>query len=89
MIQVQATIQNEHGIHCRPSALIIKSIGTYDGRIEVSCVNGRSNPRSMMGLMSLGLAKGVEILIEVEGPGEQDMADRLKVLFETHFDFER
>lgn len=89
MIQVQATIQNEHGIHCRPTALIIRSIGNYAGRIEVSCENGRSNPRSMLGLMSLGLAKGVAIVIEVDGPDEAEMAERLKELFETHFDFVR
>lgn len=89
MIQLQATIQNEHGIHCRPTALIIKSIGNYDGRIEIICGNGRSNPRSMLGLMSLGLAKGVCITIEVEGPDENGMAARLKDLFETEFDFVR
>jgi len=89
MIHVQATIQNEHGIHCRPTALIIRAIGDYTGRIEVICENRRSNPRSMLGLMSLGLAKGTDITIEVEGPDEQAMADKMKELFETHFDFER
>lgn len=89
MVQVEAIIQNEHGIHCRPTALIIRSIGDYAGRIEVVCEERRSNPRSMLGLMSLGLAKGTLITIEVDGPDEQAMADKLKVLFETHFDFER
>ena len=89
MITIQATIQNEHGIHCRPTALIIRSIGDYAGRIEIVCGDGRSNPRSMLGLMSLGLAKGVDIVIEVEGPDEESMAIRLKELFETHFDFVR
>ena len=89
MFCVQATIQNEHGIHCRPSALIIRSIGDYEGQIIVSCECGSSNPRSMLGLMSLGLAKGTPIRIEVEGPDEESMAQRLKELFETHFDFPR
>jgi phosphotransferase system HPr (HPr) family protein len=89
MIQLQATIQNEHGIHCRPTALIIRAIGDYAGRIDIVAQSGRSNPRSMLGLMSLGLAKGVEIVIEVEGPDEEMMANRLKELFETHFDFVR
>lgn len=89
MIQIQATIQNEHGIHCRPTALIIRSIGDYSGRIDIICGCERSNPRSMLGLMSLGLGKGVEIVIEVEGPDEEAMAVRLKELFETHFDFVR
>jgi len=89
MICVEATIQNEHGIHCRPTALIIRAIGDYAGRIEVVREDMRSNPRSMLGLMSLGLAKGAVITIEVDGPDEAMMAGKLKELFETHFDFER
>jgi len=87
MFEIQATIQNEHGIHCRPTALIIRTIGDYSGQIMVACESGKSNPRSMLGLMSLGLAKGTHITIQVDGPDEVEMAHRMKELFETHFDF--
>lgn len=87
MYRIQATIQNEAGIHCRPTAIIIKTIGEYDGRIEISHANGRSDPRSMLGLMSLCLSCGTEITIEVEGPDEEAWANKLKDLFEYHFDF--
>lgn len=87
MYQVKATIQNEAGIHCRPSAVIIKSIGDYQGTIEIENSHGRSDARSMLGMMSLCLTRGTEITIEVDGPDEQVWAQKLKDLFEYHFDF--
>jgi len=89
MVKVEAVIRNEHGIHCRPTAVIMKAIGGYAGVINVIAPEGRTDPRSMLGLMSLCLVKGTAVTIEVEGPDEQDMADKLKVLFETRFDFPR
>lgn len=89
MVTVHAVIRNEHGIHCRPSAVIIREIGDYDGHIELTCAHGDCNPRSMLGLMSMGLECGTEVTIQVEGPDEAAMAARLKELFETRFDFER
>lgn len=87
MIKVQATVQNDAGIHCRPTALIIKTIGDYAGAIEISTENGTANPRSMLGLMSLGLAKGTAVEISVDGPDEEVWSLKLKELFEYHFDF--
>lgn len=89
MTEVEAVIRNEHGIHCRPSALIIRDIGDYPGSVEVLTEEGQCNPRSMLGLMSLGLACGTRVTIRVEGPDEAEMAGRLKQLFETRFDFHR
>lgn len=87
MYRIQAIIQNEAGIHCRPTAVIIKTIGQYEGRIEIINAEGRSDPRSMLGLMSLCLVKGTAVTIEVEGPDEERWANKLKDLFEFHFDF--
>ncbi|HMO52635.1 MAG TPA: HPr family phosphocarrier protein [Kiritimatiellia bacterium] len=89
MFHVEAIIQNDDGIHCRPSTMIIKHIGDYPGRVDI-CLNGsRVDARSMLGLLSLGLSKGTALVIEVEGPNEEELAQGLKILFETHFDFPR
>ncbi|MGA1193214.1 MAG: HPr family phosphocarrier protein [Kiritimatiellia bacterium] len=87
MIKIKATVQNDAGIHCRPTAVIIKTIGDYAGTIDVSCESGSANPRSMLGLMSLGLAKGTVVEITVDGPDEQAWSVKMKELFEFHFDF--
>ncbi len=89
MVEIEAVIRNEYGIHCRPSAVIIREISDYPGSITVISDDGECNPRSMLGLMSLGLACGTSVRIRVEGPDEEDTAASVKTLFERNFDFSR
>ena len=48
MISRTATIQNGHGIHCRPSTVIIKAMSNYDGTIRVVGEQGETGCRSVM-----------------------------------------
>ena len=85
-----AQVRNEYGIHCRPAAIIAKEAQSYGGSIMIS--NGKSGPvaaKSVMGLISLGIACGQTVKIEVDGPDAESMADTMRELFETNFDFSR
>ena len=83
----KAIVANTQGIHCRPSALIVKEFQGYPGRIRVSHGGETCDVSSVMQLLSLELHMGSEVTIEVEGENEQAVADRAVELFETHFDF--
>jgi phosphocarrier protein len=87
MIEVQAIIRNEAGIHCRPSAMIVKDAMAYPGTIIVTSAAGSCDLKSIMGLLALGLGPGEEITIVVTGPDEADYGHALRKLFETQFDF--
>jgi phosphocarrier protein HPr len=87
MIERKATIQNSQGIHCRPSAMIVRFVGDYAGEILVRGVRGETKCRSIMELMSMELYPGTEVTIQVEGPDEEEFCHDLVTLFETHFDF--
>lgn len=82
-----ATIQNKQGIHCRPSALIVKEFQDYPGRIQLSNANGKCDLDSVMQLLSLEMNMGSAVTIEVDGGDEAVAADRLVELLETRFDF--
>lgn len=82
-----ATIANAQGIHCRPSAVIMKEFAGYPGSIHLSNSNGTSDVSSVLGLLSLEMTQGSVVRVEVEGPDESAKADRLVELLETHFDF--
>ena len=82
-------IRNSAGIHCRPSGVILRSIQqefpfhtvtvtTEDG--EVAVVD------SILALISLGLCKGTEATLTVEGPEEEKAVERIGDLFEFEFD---
>ncbi len=87
MISRTATIQNGHGIHCRPSTVIIKAMSNYDGTIRVVGEQGETGCRSVMELMSMELYEHTPVTIEVDGPDEGTIGDQLVELFERHFDF--
>lgn len=87
MKEAKATIQNAQGIHCRPSAVIVKQASGYDGNITVSTESGIANLNSIMELMTLELYPGVEVTIRVEGPDEDRVCQELVDLFQAHFDF--
>lgn len=87
MKEMKAVVQNAQGIHCRPSALIVKYANDYDGKIKVVGENGSCSLRSIMELMTLELYPDSEVTIQVEGPNEEQVCQELVDLFETHFDF--
>ena len=87
MTERKAVVRNAHGIHCRPSAVIVKAAEAYEGTILVRSNNGEADCRSIMGLLCLGLEEGAEVVVCATGPDEETMAGKLVELFETRFDF--
>ena len=87
MFEAKAVIQNEAGIHCRPSAILVKEGMAYAGEILVTAKTGTSTLTSALECIMLGLEKGVEVVIQVTGPDEEAFCNKLVELFETHFDF--
>ena len=87
MFEAKATIRNEAGIHCRPSAILIKEGSAYPGEILVTADSGTCSLTSALELIMLGLEQGAEVAIQVTGPDEEAFGRKLVELFETHFDF--
>jgi len=87
MVEIKAVIKNKAGIHCRPTAEIVKAVAEYDGIITVIAESGSCEVGSALELLMLGLEHGAEISIQIEGPDEEAAAPRFKKLFETNFDF--
>ena len=82
-----AIIANTQGIHCRPSALIVKEFQGYTGTVRISNDHGSCDVSSVMQLLSLEMHQGSKVKIEVMGENEAATADRLVALLQTNFDF--
>jgi len=87
MIEARAVIQNEAGIHCRPSVILVREGVAYAGKIRVTAASGMCTLTSALEVLMLGLEKGAEVTIQVAGPDEGAFANKLADLFERHFDF--
>ncbi len=83
-----AVIRNNAGIHCRPSAVIVKEARGFNAEIVVRSSRGdTANPSSAIELLALGLDQGSEIEIQAKGPDAEPCCRRLAELFETQYDF--
>ena len=81
-------IENEAGIHCRPSSLIMQKIAEYpECSFKPACSEGEVDLSSILDLMSLGLEKGAEVEITVNGTNEEEACREIAELFAYEFDF--
>lgn len=87
MVTKQAIIQNSAGIHCRPSAVIVRAFADYEGTLCAETKNGRCDLRSVLDLIALGMDAGTEVTLTVTGPNEEETCQKLVDLFEFKFDF--
>lgn len=86
-VQGKATIQNEAGIHCRPSAHIVKALEGYKGKVRVWHEEGETDLCSMLGLMMMAMTQGTDVSVEVSGPDEEAQLETVIELLEHVYDF--
>jgi phosphocarrier protein len=73
MVKGEITLRNESGLHARPASLFVKEASKYNSEIKVIKGNKECNAKSIIGVLSMAVAKGDLITIQAEGPDE-DMA---------------
>lgn len=85
-MQVNAvTIQHEAGLHARPAALFVQVATKFSSRIWIEKGSKKVNAKSIMGVMSLSVAKGNEIMLIADGKDEADAIEALGKLIDSNF----
>ena len=80
MITKEITITNSSGLHARPAALWVQMASRYKSSIKIKYNNSEVNGKSILGLLSLGLASGSQFQLIVDGEDEQDATENLETL---------
>ena len=65
------------GLEARPVALLVQVASQYESSIYVEIQEKKVNAKSIMGMMSLGLAEGEKITIIANGPDENDAVEAI------------
>lgn len=71
MVSKKITIKIPTGLEARPVALLVQVASQYDSKIYVECDQKKVNAKSIMGMMSLGIAAGEEITVSADGVDEE------------------
>ena len=71
MLEKNVIIKNETGLHARPAASFVQFVKKYDESIEIILDNKVADAKSIFNVMSLGISKGTEITLRVDGENEE------------------
>lgn len=77
MVERTVQVVNESGIHARPAAAVVNFVKNYKGTVEVSNNGKKGNLKSIISIMSLGMKKGSDITLFVEGENEETFIEEL------------
>jgi phosphocarrier protein HPr len=82
MAKKTLTIGFKIGIHSRPAALVVMKVRQYTANEVIFTHKGKTAPgNSLIGLLTLGIAEGSEIMIEVKGPGDDKVLSEILEYF--------
>jgi phosphoenolpyruvate-protein phosphotransferase/dihydroxyacetone kinase phosphotransfer subunit len=86
--ELRLHIENRLGLHARPAARFVGALGGLDTRVEVSNATrarGPADGRSLIGLATLAVAQGEEIVVRARGRQAAEALDALRALAAENF----
>ncbi len=85
MISRQVTITNSSGLHARPATFFIQKANSYKASVWVEKEDRKVSAKSLLGVLSLGVAKGMTITLIADGQDENAAITGLVELIENGF----
>ena len=78
MIKKSIKVQIPEGTDARPIAVLVQVASQYESQIYVECGEKKVNAKSIMGMMSLSVCAGDEVVIVTEGVDEAEAANEIE-----------
>lgn len=85
MYKEEVALINETGLHARPASVFVKEAGKYEADIQIIKDGKKYNAKSIMGILSMGAAKGDKLTISAEGADEKEAVKELIELINSGF----
>jgi phosphotransferase system HPr (HPr) family protein len=83
MKDIKLTVLAETGLHARPASQIVEAANSFQSSITLSKNNKTVNGKSIMGILSLTVATGDEILLAADGIDEDVALEKLAAVITT------
>ena len=85
MFVKEVVVQNQVGLHARPATFFIQKANEYKSSVWVEKDERKVNAKSLLGVLSLGITKGLTITIIAEGVDEEEAVNDLVSLVSSDF----
>ncbi len=83
MAERTVTVGLSTGLHARPAALFVQEANRFTSEIFVEKQGKSVNAKSIMGIMSLAISHGTDVVIRAEGPDADSAVNKLAELVES------
>ncbi|MFD0944473.1 HPr family phosphocarrier protein [Savagea faecisuis] len=83
MREIETTVQMKTGLQARQAALFVQVANRFASDIFLEKDGRRVNAKSIMGVMSLAIARGTTIKLLAEGADEEKALEELRELVES------
>ncbi|MBK3496008.1 HPr family phosphocarrier protein [Viridibacillus sp. YIM B01967] len=71
MAEQQVEVKLKSGLQARQAALFVQEANRYSADIFLTKDDKKVNAKSIMGIMSLAIAKGSEVILSADGSDEE------------------
>ena len=85
MKNCEIVITNASGLHARPATFFIQKANCYKSTILIEKDDRKVNAKSLLGVLSLGIAKGMKITLIADGQDEEAAINGLVSLVNSGF----
>ena len=85
-IEAVFVIKNEHGLHARPSAVLVNEVKKYNASVAVQNLDRNSqlvSAKSLMKIVALGVVKGTRLRFVATGDEAQQAIDGIGTVIES------
>ena len=84
MVSRTVTITNDTGLHTRPGNEFVNMAKSFASTIDVANDSGtKVKGTSLLKLLSLGIKKGMNVTVYVDGPDENEAIEKLSELLKN------
>lgn len=78
MIEKTIEVKISTGLETTPVAMFVQVANQFESQIYVSVQDKKVNGKSIMGMMSLGVIEGEEVIVSAEGSDEVEAIDAVE-----------
>lgn len=78
MTQKAVEIKLSSDLEARPIAVLVQVASKYDSSIYLEMAGKKVNAKSIMGMMSLGLNNGEQVIVTANGSDEQSAVEDIE-----------
>ena len=78
MVKREVTITNNIGLHARPATFFIQKANTFKSSVWIEKDERKVNAKSLLGVLSLGIAQGMSIAIVADGADENSVVNLIE-----------